>query len=378
MLPYVLLMFVPLLFSFISFRSSFTEYNGKWSVSLGKKREILEHSCLIPVFFMILIVIMALRDISVGNDLRNYRSYFDFYSSVTPQYIIERERVDALYWLLTWLIAQITDSYQVFLTIVALMILLPMAIIYAQDRRHGFLKIVLFMNMSTFVMLFSGLRQAIAMTLGLIAFECAKKKHFWRFLLVALIGMGFHHTAFMILAIYPLYHVTFKRKHLWLVIPSIILVFIFNKPIFGWATELMNYFLSDKYSAMAKIEETGAYTMLILFIIFAVFAYIIPDEKQMDRETLGLRNILVAAVLLQCFAPIHMLAMRMNYYFIIFIPILIPKLLTVVKPNLKDVAGIAKAVMIGFFVMYYLTTAYRGCQTGHSALGTYPYVPFWQ
>ncbi|MBR2353331.1 MAG: EpsG family protein, partial [Clostridia bacterium] len=278
--------------------------------------------------------------------------------------------------LLAWLIGQFTDSYQVFLTIVALITIVPMAIIYGQDRRHGFLKIVLFMNMSTFIMLFSGLRQAIAISVGLIAFECVKKKHLFRFLLVALIAFGFHHTGFMVFTFYPLYHAAFKRKHLWFVIPSILLVFVFNKQIFTWATNLLNQFLGDKY--LVEIDETGAYTMLLLFILFAVFAYIIPDEKQMDRETLGLRNILLAAVLLQCFAPIHMLAMRMNYYFIIFIPILIPKLLTVVKPNLKDVAGIAKVVLTGFFMLYYLITTYIKCQTGLSVLDTYPYVPFWQ
>lgn len=376
MFPYLLLIFVPLLFSVVSFSSSFAEYNGKWSVSLGKKREILEHSCLIPVFFIILIVLLSVKDISIGKDTENYSRFFAFYSSITPQYILENAEKDILYWLLNWLIGQFTDSFQVYLTIISLLTVLPIAYVYGQDRRHGFLKIIIFMNMSTFVMLFSGLRQAIAISVGLIAFECVKKKHLFRFLLVALIAFGFHHTGFMVFTFYPLYHAAFKRKHLWFVIPSILLVFIFNKQIFTWATNLLNQLLGDKY--LAEIDETGAYTMLLLFILLAVFSYIIPDEKKMDKEMLGLRNFLLAAVLLQCFAPVHTLAMRMNYYFIIFIPILIPKVLNSVKENFKDVAGIAKAVLVVFFLLYYLIATYISCQTGHSALNTYPYVPFWQ
>jgi hypothetical protein len=34
--------------------------------------------------------------------------------------------------------------------------------------------------------------------------------------------------------------------------------------------------------------------------------------------------------------------------------------------------------MVGFFVVYYLYTTYRYCQTGMSPLNTYPYVPFWE
>ena len=69
--------------------------------------------------------------------------------------------------------------------------------------------------------------------------------------------------------------------------------------------------------------------------------------------------------------------MRMNYYFIIFVPIIVPKIFKYSKDNIKDVAKLAKSVIVGFFVVYYLYTTYISCQTGESALNTYPYVPFW-
>ncbi len=375
MIPYVLLMFVPLLFSFIAFSASFTEYNGKWSVKIGGSREILNHSCLIPVFFFMFIALLALRDESIGRDLANYKHYFKYYSSVDIKNIFE-DKVDILYWLLNWLVGKITDDYQVFLAIVAVITVLPVAKVYSEDRQHGFLKIVLFMNMTTFIMLFSGLRQSIAIAMGVVAYEFVKRKKPLLFLLFAAIALGFHHTGFMILPFYPLYHITFKKRHLWFVIPSVLLVFIFNKPIFTWATDLLNSFLDDRYDA--TIRDTGAYTMLILLILFIIFAYVMPDEHKKDKELLGLRNFLLVSVILQCFAPVHALAMRMNYYYIIFIPVLIPKTLTNVKSNLKDVAWIAKGVMLGFFVIYYLVETYTHCQTGIDALDTYPYKFFWE
>jgi beta-glucosidase len=45
--------------------------------------------------------------------------------------------------------------------------------------------------------------------------------------------------------------------------------------------------------------------------------------------------------------------------------------------DIKDVAKITKGIIVGFFVAYYLYTTYISCQTGESALNTYPYVPFW-
>ena len=39
--------------------------------------------------------------------------------------------------------------------------------------------------------------------------------------------------------------------------------------------------------------------------------------------------------------------------------------------------GYIPGIIVGFFVAYYLYTTYISCQTGESALNTYPYVPFW-
>ena len=204
--------------------------------------------------------------------------------------------------------------------------------------------------MSTFIMIFSGLRQAIATSIGLLAYEFVRKKKIFGFFFCVILACGFHHTAFMLLALYPLYHMNLKRKNLWFVIPVLLIVFVFNAQIFTFATDLLTLFFGEGYDT--EVEATGAYTTLVLFAFLAVFAYLIPDEKYMDKETIGLRNILLMAVVLQCFAPVHMLAMRMNYYFIIFIPILIPKILKSAPHRFGDIAWLAKVGMTGFFLIY--------------------------
>lgn len=371
MIPYILLMFVPLLFSFIMI----SKHNGKYTLALGSNHKVINNSFLVPTFFFILLIILCIRDESIGRDLVNYKYYFESISVLRLDELFNYE-LDFLFVLLNWIISRFTDNYQIYLSIVALITVLPVGILYSQDREHGFLKIVLFMNMSTFVMLFSGLRQSIAIAMGLIAYEFVKRKKISLYILFAVIAWGFHHTAFMIFLYYPLYHITFKKKHLFFIVPSLLLVFVFNKPIFTSITNLLSVFGNEKYSL--SISNTGAYTMLLLFVGFAVLSYAIPDEKALDKETLGLRNFMLLAVVLQCFAPIHMLAMRMNYYFIIFIPVLMPKILKHPKGISNASVLFIKSALVVFFVGYYLYTTYISCKTGVSALDTYPYIPFWK
>jgi hypothetical protein len=325
-------MFVPLLFTIFATSKKALGVKHGSTLLIGTDEHIRNNSLLIPVFFLMLIVILSLRDELIGNDTGGYRRFFESYSAMSLRQVMANKS-DILYWLLNWLVGQFTRDFQVFLAVVAVITVAPIASVYGKDREHGFLKCVLFMNMTVFIMLFSGLRQSVALAMGMIAYEYVVRKKPLRFLLFALIAFGFHHSAFIILLYYPLCHFTFKRRHLWFVIPAILAVFIFNKPIFSFAAQAMNSVFGEKYDG--ETTETGAYAMLILFAIFTVFAYVLPDEKLMDKETLGQRNLLLMALVLQCFAPVHVLAMRLNYYFIIFIPVLIPKILKYHKRSLK-------------------------------------------
>ena len=113
--------------------------------------------------------------------------------------------------------------------------------------------------------------------------------------------------------------------------------------------------------------------MLLLFTAFAIFAFLVPDESQLDAETIGLRNFLLLSLVIQMFAPLHVLAMRMNYFYIIFIPLLLPKIIACRSKRWNQVAVLGRHVMVAFFLIYFFAGAFRG-----SALHVWPYHFFWE
>jgi hypothetical protein len=104
-----------------------------------------------------------------------------------------------------------------------------------------------------------------------------------------------------------------------------------------------------------------------------LFAFLIPDEFMLDAETIGLRNFLLLSLVIQMFAPLHMLAMRMNYFYIIFIPLLLPKIIACRSKRWNQVAVLGRHVMVAFFLIYFFAGAFRG-----SALHVWPYHFFWE
>ena len=370
MIPYFILLLLSFFFCFVA------KAKEKGKLYVGVNEIVSENCFAVSVFFLLLWFLLACRGIEIGKDTQNYEIYFDrFCNSSFSQAVVSD--LEPLFGALSWLIAKVVRSnFQLYLAIVAAITIIPIAILYNQDKRHSYLKIILFLNMSVFVMLFSGIRQSMAMGIGLIAFHFVKQRKLLLFIIVVLTAMGIHQSAFILFTMYPLYYFKLKRKHALIVVPLIALVFLFNKPIFSALLGFMSL-LGTKYDDYAVIESTGAITMIICFSFFTVFAYIIPNDKNAETEFIGMRNYLVMATILQCFAPLHSLAMRMNYYFILFIPVVIPKVLNYTDARWKEVAKLAEVVLCIFFTIYFVLNVYTGCRTDGGSLHTYPYIPFW-
>ena len=322
----------------------------------------------LSIFFVILTFLVMLRHNRVGSDTTNYIGVFNRFSRIDWKNIT-RTHYEIGFAILTKTIAVFFEDPQVYLAIVAVLVSVMIYPTYKRLCVDPSLTIVLFCIMSTFVMTFSGVRQMLAIGIGFIAYEFERRKKLIPFLLMVGLAMTFHISAFMLAFMYPLYHAKITKKWLYVVVPVLAVIFIFNGPIFSVLTAIIARFTSYDGS----IASTGAYTMLVLFAIFTVFAFLIPEESQLDAETIGLRNFLLLSLIIQMFAPLHTLAMRMNYYYIIFIPLLLPKIIEYRSKRWNQVAVLGRHVMVGFFLIYFF---YNASQGGN--LHVFPYHFFWE
>lgn len=323
------------------------------------------------VFFLILFFLLALRSFKIGTDLTNYIPRFQSISDMSWGEIFSNEHREIGYVILNKLVSIFSKNPHVFLAIVAGITIIPLAILYCWESENALLSISIFLILPNFCMLFSGLRQAIAISLGVPAYYLAKRKKFFWFLCIVVLAMLFHKSAFMLLALYPLLHVKITKNWLWFVIPGMVVVFLFNVEIFDFVLQFLGDTYQERYG---EIESTGAYAMIVLFLLFAVYAFIVPSSRKLDQEIIGLRNVLLLIICIQFFAPLNSVAMRMNYYFLIFLPILIPKIANRCKENDVKIVSFSKAVMIVFFLVYF----FINLATATNILNIYPYIPFWK
>jgi len=342
----------------------------KRSPSYDYKKERL----VINSFFLIWLLLLLFRSEKIGIDINVYKYHFVNYSKFTWSELFEKiigGEIEAGYATLIKVVTIFSDDFRWVLVMCALIAVVPIWKLYSDESesvKESFLVIVLFLNIAPFVMYFSGLRQAMAMAFIAPCYLYCRNKELFKFLICVLVACLFHQSAFIILILYPVYHLRLKRDiHILYLVPVVGIIYYFNVPIFKFLLLFLQEKYLDRYGD--SISSTGAYSMLLLLSVLLIYAFLIPDQKELDDDTIGLRNILFLCVIMQVFAGVHTIAMRMNYYFLLLVPLLIPKIMTAGKEKYEALIRVSKICMIAFFAFYYFYFAY----TDKDILSIYPY-----
>ena len=357
MIPYFILIALPLFVWLLSRHYRFTT----------DKRVLFEtRSASIDVFMLIFLFLLALRGLQCGVDTKQYLRIFNTYSTQSVQQLFERYEIEFGYKLLNRFVGFIGGDYQLLLIITSLICVCPLWYFYRRETENQLLTIALFLTVAPYMMYFSGIQQSIAMSLGIFAWYAAKGRKPVRFIAMVLLAMQFHISAFVLFPLYPLYRAKITKKWLWFVVPCMVAVFVFRSTIF-------NFLLTLLWREYSTTPATDATTILYLLILFGVYAYIIPDDNKMDEDTIAMRNILLLSIVIQIFALLHPLSMRINYYFLLFVPILIPKIASRSKTQFTQISRLSVVVMTVYFLYYFV----KKVVTDGDSLNIFPYIPFW-
>lgn len=362
MYPYYILIFFPFFVETVKFL-----LRPERNTFLAQKRSNYS----IVVFFTIWCLMLAFRSTACGTDLVVYEQYFfriqkfDFFD------IFIYHPIEQLYFVFSWLVAQLYPNFRFFLVVVACLCTSIIGWFYWKESKHALLTILLFVTNAPFTMFYSGLRQSLAMLFIVPAYYLTKQKKLVPFFLIVLLASCFHTSAMVMLFLYPIFHIPLRSRHFALAILIVACFFLFNSQLF---TNILP-FLGERYiDRYGTIQQTNGFGMWAFFTLFLCLSFIIPDDRKISHEFSGLRNILVLMTLIQGFAPVHTLAMRMNYYFIMLFPIIIPKIFIRPKVGWENVAQFTKWGLVIFLTVFFF---YKINYT-ENILRAWPYVAYWE
>jgi hypothetical protein len=307
------------------------------------------------------LIIQALRASSVGVDVNGYLKGYQIAKDIN---IFAGERLfnfEVGYILYSQLISKLGIPNQWYLAIVAFTIIIPIAFTWMKNSKMPAISVFIYITLGFFAFSFSGLRQAIAISIVFYSFKYIQERSLIKFLLCVILAISFHTSAIIFIFAYPLYQLRLKPIQLCFVVITFILTFLLRNIIY-----LPIYTLYK--GVEGHIQNTGAYTMLFVMIGVLVLSYLFGPKYSVGFN--AYKNYMIVAIFIQIFASQSTIAMRAGYYYYIFITLLIPEVINAQR-DLK--VRITAVVVLILALLYFFQVT-----IGSGSLNVSPYYFYWE
>ncbi len=311
------------------------------------------------------ILISGLRGMRVGADTLSYRNRFER-TLVTPwsklfenfyTVYVGEEGKDPGYSVFEKFVQIFTDSYQVYLVVVAIVFFAALAFWVYRYSTEPCMSYLIFSSFLFAFYALTGIRQTIATVfVVLIGTKLIEKRKFLPFLLLIFIGFTIHKSSLCFLPFYFLSRIPVNKKTVAGVAVLTPIVFLFNDEIFN----LVGYLVGYEY---AELENRGAYGFTVMYIaVTVVMLFLLRFIREKCPHYRMYYNALFLGLLFLPLVFVNPTAMRAVQYYSLFLMLSVPEIVRAFEKR--------TGALMYFAMLVILLSA--------SNVYSYEYAFFWQ
>jgi len=265
------------------------------------------------------------------------------------------------------ILSYISTNPQFLLIVCALICGISVSYFIYKNSKLPFLSTIIYLGLPCFLINFSGLRQALAIAITLFAVPFIQKKKIIPFVLIVIFASFFHLSAIIFLLAYPVYYIKSEKVTIAISIGVIPVLYIFRYPVF----ELLSKFFKEN----VVLENNSSLTLFLVF--FAIYIFTILLGHQNDSKEVGYRNLFWLACFCQTFSGVYSLAMRVGYYFMVYLVLLLPEVLSIKNENSSLMQKRIKIILYIIILICFATFGFYSLYKESWAM-TNPYHFFWE
>ena len=259
-----------------------------------------------------------------------------------------------------------TNDMQLFLCMIAVLQFIPITYVVSKYSKNIVLSFFIFACLGFYIRYFSGLRQTVAMSLILLAFDKLYNKQYKGFVIITLIASTIHKSSLFFLIMWPLsYFQASLSLSLFAIVITLLLTPFYNTivPI------LLEIFFRSEYENY--VDEGGqAITMFVVYSLFLLLSYLRQTKSRlMDL----LRMLLLVGVMGQSLGVLSGGAItRIGLYFNLFLIFLLPEI--VGSFNQRDERSFISVVATVLLCVFFVLSQPAGAGSSY----VIPYQFFWE
>lgn len=336
-----------------------------WFFSCHTKdpRRKAKKQCLLS--FVGLLFLLGFHHPSLGVDVVGF--YVPFFERCTEEQLSFHfvGHIEPLFHAYSYCIRNFTDNEQIFLFITALFILVPVIFLFYKKSYNPWFSIFFYTSFTLYHFAFSGIRQAMAISVVCIGFYYLLEGKTKFFVALVLIATGLHISAIVSLIAYPLkkYKLSnFSWIILFLLVSSVIVIM---PSLFVLIVDMF-FSGAGKYQNAFDIKEGGSITLSFVYLALAILQLFL--EKKNKTESMLQFTLLL--FLIQLTGMRSNYASRIGFYFLPLMFIFVTNSIADYKD--KDLVKFIYSAMSCFLFFFFIYA------NGSGYLEVIPFKFFWE
>jgi hypothetical protein len=303
------------------------------------------------ISIMMIFLVMALKAPLLGD----YSRYADNFIITAYRTIKEMAayKGEIGFHTLTKAITYITDNPSVYLAITSALICIFLGIYINRSASSKIYAVYFYYTIGLFAFSMAGLRQVLAMSICLLAYEAIRKKRLIHFIIIIGVAFLFHKTAIIFLPAYPIARFQWKRNYILLALASFGVFIIFYQELYTFIAQLVGY---ENYAVVSS-SHGEIFTVILLAI--GVLGLIYKDRLiRLDSSNLMFLNLHFALILLWLFRFVIGMVERPSFYYLYATIILLDKIFSLEFDD-DSQSRTNKFIIISALVLFGLLFLYR-------------------
>lgn len=299
-----------------------------WPLCIHKPRRD-KNLLYLSITFGYMFLLSALR-FHIGNDYYNYLRMSQRNKALGWGQLFMGD-AEVGYTLLDKLITTFTDNAVVFYTIMALLILAPVAWFIYQFSHNVWLSTFMYATLTFFYGSMNFIRQNLALSVLLFAYRFLRERKILPYMLLVALACCFHLSALLMVPVYFLAAIRVNWKLLLFYGGATLLAYLFSPWLVGLATE---YILPRYKDSMWVTQGFSPVFLIVPFLIMgAAIAAHLAMENRFGMEGRINVNLMVFNALIWVFITRHFIIERFTLYIYIFALIGLPMVCECLLPS---------------------------------------------
>ncbi len=281
-----------------------------------------------------ILLFTGLRSRYLGSpDTAAYAGFFELSHGISLKTAFFRNEISSFFDFLTgegsfalfsWVLAQLFRDGQALILASSAVVTACTSVFIAKHSKEPAFSFIVYICLGLMTFNMNGMRQAMAMSICLLAYGFAKERKPLRFLLIVLLAFTFHRTAVVFLLAYPLSHYKPSPRRNTLLAGAVLLFLLFSRRL----AALYDSWVGKDYASGESFEGGGIVVVLTYLLLLGIGAFCVYAARGERGRTLLPLVLLLATGFLFYLARYFSTQIyeRASYYFFYFALLLMPEL----------------------------------------------------